>query len=147
MVSKLFGSMLNKILNKRCCLPDPFPKCHDSGALAKTMVYKDLRYRNLPRLALLRSTVPEGSVWNRLTNFLVSRPRDVSYRVFSSGDLNTHQLVNQRMCPTTAAEFPFKETVLRIRAVYPESDLFPSRIPDTGSVSKNLSISTQKNGF
>ncbi len=70
-----------------------YQKCHDSGTLPKTKVYIDLgyRYRYLPRLALLRSTVPEGSVWNRLTNFLVSRPRDVSYLVFSRGDLNTHQ--------------------------------------------------------
>ena len=34
--------------------------------------------RYLPVLALLRSTVPEGSEWKRLTNFLVSRPSEVS---------------------------------------------------------------------
>ncbi len=34
--------------------------------------------------------------------------------------------------------------MLRIRDVYPRSDFFPSRIPDPGSASKNLSILTQK---
>jgi hypothetical protein len=44
--------------------------------------------------------------------------------------------------------------VLRIRDVYPGSDffhpesgLFPSRIPETGSASKNISISTQIKWF
>ncbi len=35
--------------------------------------------------------------------------------------------------------------VLRSWDVYPGSDFFPSRIPDAGSASKNLSILTQKN--
>ncbi len=65
----------------------------------------------MPRLALLRSTVPEGSVWNRLTNFLVSRPKEVSYRVFSSGDLNTHQLFNSKNLShdSRSVAFSFRE--------------------------------------
>jgi hypothetical protein len=47
-----------------------------------------------------------------------------------------------------------KKTVLRIRDVYPESDFYPSRIPDPNFFRpesririKELSILTQKNGF
>ena len=37
--------------------------------------------------ALFKSTVPDDEEWNRDTNFLVRSPREVSYLVFSNGDL------------------------------------------------------------
>ena len=43
---------------------------------------------NIKTVSLFKSTVPLGSRWNKLTNFLVSNPREVSYLVFSRGDLN-----------------------------------------------------------
>ena len=35
----------------------------------------------------MRSTVPDEDEWNRDTNFFVRRPKEVSYLVFSNGDL------------------------------------------------------------
>ena len=36
---------------------------------------------------MFRSTVPDDEEWNRDTNFLVRSPKEVSYLVFSNGDL------------------------------------------------------------
>ena len=52
---------------------------------------------------MFKSTVPVGSLWKRLTNFLVNIPRDVSNLVFSSGDLEQETLepnLLQRTNPT-----------------------------------------------
>ena len=35
----------------------------------------------------MRSTVPEEEEWNSETNFFVKSPNEVSYLVFSNGDL------------------------------------------------------------